>query len=362
MRVLHIGLSSIMGGIESFALNYFRELHKQGVVFDFVDIYGAGIAGADEIRALGGKIFTISNFKRHPLRAKGELTSLFKQSDYDSVHIHVQTAANIIPALSAQEAGVVPILHCHVTAAEGRLRSMLHNAFVKKLRSIPAIHTACGQQAGEWIWGNNNFTVIPNAVDPKKYFFDEKVRTQLRQELGISKTCKVLGFVGRLEEVKNPMFLIELAQKIQQNNLPCKIVVVGDGSLRESMQATLQQKGLYDVVTFLGYRADVDKLLSAFDIYLLPSFHEALSLSAVEAQMNGLCCLLSDSIPQENNLSGQVRFVALNDASAWLREIQTILKDGCGRSSAGFAESSPYNLTVSARNLLNLYELNKSLC
>lgn len=358
MRVLHIGLSSVWGGIESFALNYFRELHKDGVVFDFADIYGAGIAGSEEIYKLGGKIITVPNFKRHPLAAKKALAHLLREGNYDSVHIHMQTAANMVPALAAQDAEVIPVLHCHVTAAEGVVRNLLHRFFVGHLRKIPAVHAACGEQSGKWMWGSDDFIVIPNAISPECYAYSEVSHKRIRDEIGVDDNTKILGFVGRLESVKNPLFMLDIARAIKDKNLSCMIVVVGNGSLYDQMSATITQKKLETVIKLLGHRSDVAELLSAFDVYVLPSLHEAFSLSSVEAQTNGLSCLLSDTIPRENNLSGNVHFLKCNDTEAWIDKIKELLDEGCERKSATFMEDSPYNLHISAKRMRALYQQN----
>lgn len=79
MRVLQIGLSRCPGGIETFVMTYFRKLVNRGIVFDFIDTYGDGLAFEDEIKALGGKIFTVPNCKRHPIKARKEIIDIIKK-------------------------------------------------------------------------------------------------------------------------------------------------------------------------------------------------------------------------------------------------------------------------------------------
>lgn len=355
MKILHIGLSSMPGGIESFALNYFYELKKYGVIFDFADIYGNGIARSDEIEALGGKIFTFLNFKKHPIRTKRELSEFIKKNKYDSVHIHMQTAANMIPVLAAKDAGVVPIVHCHVSAAEGLVRKALHGFFVPYLRKLHLQRVACGSDAGKWLWGNNAFDVIPNAVDLNKYRFSKEKREKIRRLLGFAEDKIVLGFVGRLEIVKNPLFVLELAKQFVNIDSDFQFVILGAGSLQKQMEEYVLQEKLGANVKLLGYKEKVDEYLCAFDIYLMPSIHEAVSVAAVEAQINGLCCLISDTVPHEVKLSEKVSFLKLNDLNEWTQAIKALKKDISLNEREMSINECIYDISVSSQKLLKLY-------
>ena len=78
MRILQIGLSHNPGGVESFVMNYYRELVKYGVQFDFISMYDS-LAYEDEIKSLGGTVFYISNVKRHPIRFRRELLKILNE-------------------------------------------------------------------------------------------------------------------------------------------------------------------------------------------------------------------------------------------------------------------------------------------
>lgn len=359
MRVLQVGLSNIMGGIESFSLNYFTKLSECGVVFDYADIYGAGIAGSERIEALGGKILRFSNYKAHPLRLLAQMTKLLSSGQYDAVHINMQTAANILPVLAAKRAGITPIVHGHTVSAVGTFRSILHRVNVGKLRKIPSIHLACSQEAGEWLWNTSNFQVIPNAIDLNRFAFSERNRKQIRAQLSLKEDTILLGYVGRLESVKNPLFAVHLLERYKKiySNSKIKLIILGDGSLIGQIQNEIQKKRLEDSVILAGPQKNVNEYLSAMDIFLMPSLHEALSLAAVEAQSNGLCCLFSDTISTDLKILETAKFLLLDDIDQWAECILSLSrKPYCGRIAATeVVEKTPFNINRSAETLLDIY-------
>lgn len=359
MRVLQVGLSSIMGGIESFSLNYFTKLSEYGVEFDYADIYGAGIAGDERIEALGGKILTLSNYKKHPLRFLMQMTEILSEDQYDVVHINMQTAANILPVLAANRAGITPIVHGHTVNAVGTLRSILHRVNVGQLRKIPSIHLACSQEAGGWLWNAPDFQIIPNAIDLNRFAFSEENRNRIRAQLSIEEDTILLGYVGRLEPVKNPLFVVHLFERYAKAypESKIKLIILGDGSLSGQIRNEIQGKRIEDSVIMAGLQKNVSQYLSAMDIFLMPSLHEALSMSAVEAQSNGLCCLFADTISTELKVLDTAEFLPLDDMEQWTECISSLSKKPrCGRIAATeIVEKTQYNINQSAEILLGVY-------
>lgn len=359
MKVLQVGLSSIMGGIESFSLNYFSKLSEQGIIFDYVDIYGAGIAGDDKIEALGGKILTLTNYKKHPLRFIDQMTNILSAEQYDAVHINIQTAANILPVLAANRVGITPIVHAHTVNAVGTLRSILHRLNVPRLRKIPSIHLACSKEAGEWLWNSRDFQVIPNAVNLNQFAFSKDDRNRIREQLSIENNTILLGYVGRLEPVKNPVFAIRLVEQYTKiyPDSQIKLLILGDGSLNTQIKNEVHIKGLEDYVIMAGMQKNVSQFLSAMDIFLMPSLHEALSLAAVEAQSNGLCCLFADTISTDLKIIETAEFLPLDDMERWMQCIFALsCKPHCGRIAATeIVEKTQFNINQSAKKMLDVY-------
>lgn len=354
MKILHIGLSKNKGGIESFAINYFKTLRKFGVVFDFADIYGDGIAYSDEIEKLGGKIITFKNFKKHPIKTRKDLANYIKSENYTAVHVHIQTAANLIPVLACKDAGVKPILHCHTAKAQGFIRKFLHNLNVSKIRKAESYRLACGEVSGKWFF-KENFTVIPNAINCETFKFNDETRRKVRNSLNYDVNDFILGYIGRLEEVKNPLFTVEVLRNLTGNDK--KLLILGEGSLKEKLISLINEYQLVDRVTVLGYTPNVYEYLCAIDVFLMPSYSEAFSISAIEAQASGLPCIFNSALPIEMDVLSSAKFLPISEPKLWAEEISGLNKANAEKrvNDNALISKSVYNLEVGSKILYDFY-------
>lgn len=111
-----------------------------------------------------------------------------------------------------------------------------------------------------------------------------------------------VGMVGRLWRQKNPGCLLEAAKKVlARAERPVKFFFIGDGELREELDQSIVAAGLQGRITVLGWRTDVPRLLSALDIFVLPSRWEGMPLAILEAMASGLAVVVSD-IPGNHDL------------------------------------------------------------
>ena len=169
LRILHIGFSRNPGGVENVIMNYYRYINRNDFQFDFLDLYGEGIAFSEEIKSLGGKIYHLPNYKRHPISAAKKLDKILDKLGYAIVHVHMQSAANLLPILISLNHGKeVVICHSHSSSTpRGLLRKLLNALNIKYLRKLPVIKWACGECAGQWMWGNqfDKKDIVPNAIE-----------------------------------------------------------------------------------------------------------------------------------------------------------------------------------------------------
>lgn len=135
---------------------------------------------------------------------------------------------------------------------------------------------------------------IPISIDPERFTFSEINRENVRKELGLDNNVVVIGFVGRFSEEKNLDTLVASFIKARQNFSNLKLVMVGAGSVEIRLRQTIKSEGLENDVIFCGVRYDVEKILSAIDIFVLPSFTEGLSTSLLEAMASGRAIICSN--------------------------------------------------------------------
>jgi glycosyltransferase involved in cell wall biosynthesis len=133
---------------------------------------------------------------------------------------------------------------------------------------------------------HDQFAVIPLGIDVEKFTSDVASRRRLRDELGFGDDDIVVGYVGRLTEIKNLPLLLETAALFKEQRL-VKFVIAGDGHLRPELESLAASLGLARKVSFLGSRSEIAELYSAFDIVALTSRNEGTPLSLIEAMAAG---------------------------------------------------------------------------
>ena len=158
-----------------------------------------------------------------------------------------------------------------------------------------------------------------NAIDISKYSYKEEVRQAVRKQLKIKEEI-LIGHVGRFEYQKNHDFLIEVFGKVCQMKKNVRLLLIGEGELKDTIYQKAVSLGVANKVIFMGFQENVGKWLQAMDIFAFPSHFEGLSISAIEAQASGLPCIMSDQISAETDITGNVRFVSL-DVEKWAVEI-----------------------------------------
>lgn len=117
-----------------------------------------------------------------------------------------------------------------------------------------------------------------------------------KEDFGLKESDFVIGTVMRLERVKNPLFLVETFSFIEKKEKNAKLIIVGDGSLREEVEKKIEELSLKDKIILLGFRDDVRKIYGIFDIFVLPSLKEGFSIVTLEAMSSSLPVVVFDSL------------------------------------------------------------------
>lgn len=133
----------------------------------------------------------------------------------------------------------------------------------------------------------DSITVICNGVDVKRYGHPLD-KTKVLSELGLEAGAYSVAVVGTLKEQKGHRYLIEAMSSIVPQYPNCHLLVIGDGELREELQAQTERRQLGENIHFLGNRHDVTDLLAASDLFVLPSLWEGLPMALIEAMASGL--------------------------------------------------------------------------
>lgn len=357
IRVLQIVTQMTRGGLETMLMNYYRHIDRTKVQFDFLEHRGYMADYDEEILALGGRIHRLPRL--NPL-SREYLTALDRffadHPEYRIVHSHLDCMAGI-PLKAAQKHGIpTRIAHAH---SSNQNKNLKYPIKLICRQSIPRYATdlfACGQEAGRWMFRGYDFTVLNNAIDAEKFVYDESIRAEARQEFGIDPQALVMGHVGRFSPEKNLKFLIDVFYSLAQKHTDSRLLLVGSGPLEAAIREQCNKLGIQDRVFFAGVRSDVNRILQAMDVFVLPSLYEGLGIVAVEAQAAGLPCIASDRVPEECvRTSGLVHFLSLKEnPDRWAQEVlQQIRIKRTDRSSE--IRRNEYDIRENAKWLEDFY-------
>ncbi len=318
IRVLQYIGSLAQGGSQAMIMNLYRNIDKTQIQFDFV-IHADGLTPlAKEVILYGANIFTCP---RYSLRTVGKYSAwwqaFFKEhSDYKIVHSHVRSTAAIVLKI-AKANGCKTIVHSHSTSSGSGISSIIKSILQYRIRFVADYYIGCSQVAGEWLFGkkicsSDRYFNLRNAIDTEKYVYNSKLAKSVRESLGFKESDIIIGHVGRFSKPKNHSFLIDLFYELHKKDGQYKLLLVGDGELKESIETKVGAYGLERDVAFTGVRSDVNELLMAMDLFLFPSLWEGLPVSVVEAQASGLPCVISSSITDEVCITDLVSQIELS--------------------------------------------------
>jgi glycosyltransferase involved in cell wall biosynthesis len=323
IRVAQVMGKMLGGGVEAVVMNYYRHIDRSQVQFDFLVDADSTRVPRDEIEFLGGRVFVVPPYQK-PLSYQRELVKLFAEQRWPIVHSHINTLS-VFPLRAAQRAGVpVRIAHSHSTSNPNeRAKTALKDILRTQANRYPTTRFACGQYAGEWLFGKDqSFTVMPNAIDLQRFKFSYAKRMDLREKLGIDEGASVVLHMGRFVEQKNHKFLIDVFSKLLEGNPTAVLLLAGEGPLRPETEQIVDTLGIANNVLFLGQRSDADALYCAADVFCLPSLYEGLPVVAVEAQASGLPIIMSDQVTHEALITSRAKMIPLDaNTDAWADEV-----------------------------------------
>lgn len=336
IRILHIVGRMDRGGIETMLMNLYRNIDRDKVQFDFLAHYGREAAYNDEIRAMGGRIYEMPALKTDEkvyywklFQYISALHRFFREHrEYKIIHGHMTNTASIYMPIAKKYGVTCRIAHSHNTHGKAGFLGYVTNLLQKPIYKYATDWFACSKAAANWFYPKKDVAagkvkVVPNAVDAQKFRYNEAVRRQTREQLGIADKL-VIGCVARFRPEKNQIFLLQVLQEVLKTRPNAMLLFVGDGPCEQEVLQKAQELGIGQKVRSLGQRSDVPELMQAMDVFVLPSLWEGLPVVGVEAQASGLRCVVSDGVTTEMNAIDMVEFISLQETlSHWAQAVIT---------------------------------------
>ena len=328
IRVLVLDTVMDRGGAETMIMNYYRQIDRSKIQFDFLVNRPYEAAYEKEIQELGGKIFRMCPlYPQYFGRYKKEVREFLKaHPEYQIIHSNLEERSYFALKEAKKLDIPVRISHSHNAPRGFDLKSIIRYYFRANLKPQVTHMFTCGEEAGIWLYGKkqqDHVIMMNNAIDAKLYQYHPAVEEEMRKELGLEGKF-VIGHVGRFFPQKNHTFLIDIFAKVYQQNKNAVLLLVGGGELETEIKAKVEELNLTEVVKFLGVRSDIHRLMQAFDVFILPSLFEGFPVTMVEAQAAGLPCIISDQVPPQCAITDNVEIISLQQSpQQWAERLLT---------------------------------------
>lgn len=355
-----LSVSSLgIGGTETFVMNFYRHINRESFQIDFI-IYSDRLDFYDEVNASGSKIYV------SPVQSRNKLIKLLRnmlyvyqvvrKGNYHAVHCNGCSFVTILNAAlpSKMIKGTRTIVHAHSASERDRnpLGFTIKEILKAGLSRMADVGIACSNPAGRAKFTkkfmlSDKYMVMHNAVDMEHFKYNISKRKTCRERLGVDNKI-LIGAVGRLEEEKNHEFLLDALYHLLKMNVRASLLLVGGGSLCDKLRMKAEELQISDNVLFVGSVKDTSEYYSAMDIFVMPSIYEGLPFSLIEAQVNSLPCLVSDTITREAECTKRVFYKSLKDgAHDWARKLVDIINMDLDRNLSSDSDIRDHGFDIS---------------
>ena len=365
IRVLHSVSNMDRAGIETMIMNYYRNIDRNKVQFDFLCNKPQKGAYNEEIKKLGGRIYVSPGFNPVKYFKYKKYFKKITEDEPDIKIIHAHNGPLAYFSLHCARINKFPnrIAHAHATMIPYSKSKILDikwiykNLFKNRIKNEANYYFGCSTEACKFYFGvEKKYTLINNAIDIEKFIYNEEIREKIRNELGIKKEEFVIGHVGRFMNQKNHKFLIDIFNEIYKKNKNAILLLIGIGELENEIFEKVKSLGLDKNVIFAGSVSNVNEYYQAMDVFILPSLFEGLPVVGIEAQAAGLKCFMSDTITDEVAITENVKFLNLKNDSLdiWADEILKS-KEYIRKDMSKEIIKAGYSIKEEAKKLQDIY-------
>jgi len=288
LRICHLITELGPAGAERVVYELARRLDRRRFDVRVISLRGGVVA--DWLTEAGVDVRILGVRGKWDVMKLRKLVGLLRRDRIDVLHTHL-FHADLAGRAAAWVACVPHVVHT-VHTAEARFRPWQF-AFARLAASaceriVAVSRSARDHHARRAGLPPGRYTIIPNGVDAGDYALDKEARRRLRREWGIAPQEVVAAFVGRLAEEKGLDTLLAAMRLLHRRGEDIFLVIAGDGPWRGLLERSIAADAIGERVRLLGFTADVRGVLSAADIFLMPSRWEGFALAAAEAMAAGL--------------------------------------------------------------------------
>ena len=311
IRIAVCANSLAVNGISSVIMNYLRVTDLSR--FQITVLPGIPVAPeyAALCRELGVSVIPLPERKTSAVRYYAALYRQLARGQFDIFHIHGNSATITAELFLARLCGIpVRIAHCHNTQCS---RIFIHNMLAPLFPRVYTHAFACGKDAGNWMFRDGRYTVVPNGFDTDRFRFQPEMRRTVRSRYQIGDRF-VIGHIGRFNAQKNHAFLLEIFRCTAARTSDAVLLLAGTGPDYDQVMDMIRCHPYRERIIVCGETSQPEALYAAMDVFVLPSLYEGLPVVLLEAQINGLPCIVSDTVTQEAALGKDFYRMSLKES------------------------------------------------
>ena len=295
-KVMHITYDMRIGGTEMVIKNIVEGLDEKRFNQSIFCIEQPIGPWGEALQKSGTSIYSHPRKPGFDFSLIRSLRQQIKQSKVDILHCHQYTpwVYGVLAALGLQTQVIFTEHGRFYPDTSSWKRRLVNPIFAALTKKITAISQATKQALVNFEFlGSNRIDVIYNGIHPLQV--DINKLSTIKSELKIAEGELVFGTIARLDPIKNHEMMINAFAKVISTNANCKLVIVGDGELMETLQSQVKALKISSKVIFTGYIAYPKEYLALIDIFLLSSFSEGTSMTLLEAMSLGKPCIATDA-------------------------------------------------------------------
>lgn len=348
------------GGKKNLIMEYYRNIDRNKIQFDFICDEDSNAIPTSEIEELGGRIFIVPKYQKIFSNINA-IRKICVKNKYTIVHGYNGTM-NVFGLFAAWLAKVPIRINESISMGHKADKKNILKSILKPFSKCFSTHyMANGVECGKWQFGNlyeqGKIKIFKTIINSDEYQYNEELRNHCRKEFNIENNI-VIGHIGRLTAQKNTLFIIEIFNEIVKINNRAKLLIIGDGDLKKDMLAKIKEYNLSNNVLYLGRREDIKQFYNAMDAFLLPSLYEGLPVVGVEAECCGLPIFFSTEIPLESSPCDDLGFFIdlTKKPEEWAKIILKNIEIIPRKDHSNEIKNAGYDSSNEAKKLLEYYE------
>jgi len=359
IKIVNIISRLVYGGTETVVYNYYKNIDKDKFELYIICMNESNEQAIKRFEKIGFQVITVGNWEKNPIREGKKIFKIFKDYKFDIVHAHLSHTSFYFMILAKMAKIKHRITHSHLTKKDENLKVKIkHSVYKTLIKLFSTNYMACSKAAAIDLFGKTkNVYILKNAIEIDDFKYSENCRKKYREDLNIKDDEIVYGNIGRFTAQKNQLFLIDIFYEISLLDKNIKLLLIGDGELRNDIISKVKKLNLSDRTIILSNREDINNLYQAMDRFILPSLYEGLGIVLIEAQTSGLQCFTSDVVvPKEAKVTECCEFISLNkDSKEWAN---SIINHKYKKRNSHVEEISKqgYNIKIESKKLADFYE------